>query len=210
MHSESVTWLRGALDEDDLRAMDASDAGTKPGQRLSLNTALRAALEPVDRLINAIACDMRPVRAVVFNKTAATNWALPWHQDRVIAVQRCHDVPGFAQWSRKDGTWHCEPPVDVLASMLFVRVHLDDTDAASGAMQIAAGSHEAGLVPADQAAEVAGRYENQVCEAMRGDVLILPMLTLHRSLAATAPADRRVFRVDYAASVLPAPLAWAN
>src|SRR5262245_40696941 len=27
----------------------------------------------------------RPVRAILFDKTAARNWALGWHQDRVVA-----------------------------------------------------------------------------------------------------------------------------
>ncbi len=37
----------------------------------------------------------QPVRAILFDKTAATNWALPWHQDRTIAVQARIATPGF-------------------------------------------------------------------------------------------------------------------
>ena len=37
----------------------------------------------------------RPVRCVLFDKRADTNWALGWHQDRTIAVREKHDVHGF-------------------------------------------------------------------------------------------------------------------
>ena len=42
-----------------------------------------------------------PVRAILFNKTDATNWALPWHQDRTIAVTAREDTPGFGPWTVK-------------------------------------------------------------------------------------------------------------
>jgi hypothetical protein len=206
-----VTWLRRALEADDLLGLDALAATEqKPGTRLQLDDAARAALAPVDRLIEKSNPKMRPVRFVSFDKTAQTNWALPWHQDRVIAVKERHDVPGFKNWSRKGGVWHCEPPISVLNDMLFVRVHLDDADQAAGAMEIAMGSHLVGHVAADQAETVAASYPSHICEAARGDVLVLDMLTLHRSLPAAKPASRRVLRIDYAAAPLPEPLAWAN
>jgi hypothetical protein len=92
--------------------------------------------------------------------------------------------------------------------MLFVRVHLDDTDHSNGAMQIALGSHAAGIVPSEQAQAVANRYPLERCEATRGDVLILKMLTLHSSKPAQVQTGRRVLRVDFSTSELPSPLAW--
>ncbi len=210
-HPTRVIWERNALDKAALAPLDAVFAtGGKPGARLALSDDLRAALRPVDAVIRRARPGMVAVRAVAFDKTAAANWALPWHQDRVIAVQDRHDVPGFANWSRKHGVWHCEPPEALLAQMLFLRVHLDDAGADEGAMEIALGSDAAGLVAADQAESVAKAYPAEVCVAQRGDVLVLPMLTLHRSLAATRTAARRVLRIDYAAFDLPAPLAWAD
>ena len=206
-----MKWHRQALDPEALTALDAVFATRgKPGARLPLNDTLRSALAPVDRLIAQDAPGMAPVRVLAFDKSDATNWSLPWHQDRVIAVAARADVPGFRNWSRKQGVWHCEPPADFLADMLFVRVHLDDADESAGAMEVALGSHTAGLVPADQAEAVAGNYPSHICAAKRGDVLILPMLTLHRSRAALHPATRRVLRVDYAVAPLPAPLDRAN
>ena len=188
-------WLRRALDQDALAELDEFFRDvTRPENRLSLDENLRSALAPVDRQIQKAIPKMHPVRALAFNKTTQTNWALPWHQDRVIATQERHELPGFRNWSQKESAWHCEPPEEILNQMLFVRVHMDDTNAESGAMEIAAGSHAAGLVKSDEAAEVAARYPTEVCTAARGDILILPMLTLHRSLAAPNPTARRVFR----------------
>src|ERR1700739_3420143 len=40
------------------------------------------------RLIHAIlGRTARPVRAILFDKTPAVNWAVGWHQDRTIAVR---------------------------------------------------------------------------------------------------------------------------
>ncbi len=65
----------------------------------------------------------RPVRAVLFDKRAATNWAPGWHQDRTIAVRarrrrRLRSI--------KQGIVHVEPPFAVTAAMLTLRVHPDD------------------------------------------------------------------------------------
>lgn len=204
-------WLRGALNSGALTLLETFfESTSRPGSRLRLDSVLRAALAPIDAEIQTIVPKMNPVRALAFNKTAQTNWALPWHQDRVIAVKNRCALPEFGNWTQKDGEWHCEPPAQILDKMLFVRVHIDDGDAESGAMEIAVGSHKAGLVAANQAASTAMTYPHDTCTAARGDILILPMLTLHRSLAAPKPGARRVFRIDYAADRLPEPLEWAN
>ena len=82
----------------------------------------------------------------------------------------------------------------------------------NGGMEIALGSHRAGKIPADRAAEVAASYEHELTLANPGDVLILAMLTLHRSVPATSqtPTNRRVLRIDYATQDLPSPLSWAS
>lgn len=41
------------------------------------------------------------VRILLFNKTQNQNWFVPWHQDRTIAVQQRHEMPGYLNWTRK-------------------------------------------------------------------------------------------------------------
>ena len=84
------------------------------GRRLFGVPGLADVLGP-DGPVGAVAASVlggaaRPVRAILFDKTARTNWSLAWHQDRVIAVQRRMDVEGFGPWSRKHGALHVAPP----------------------------------------------------------------------------------------------------
>ncbi|EBA13005.1 phytanoyl-CoA dioxygenase family protein [Roseobacter sp. CCS2] len=207
--TDGMLWLRHALRDGELSSLDQiSTSANMPGSRKQLDNPTSTALSSVTGHIRGLDQRMSPVRLVAFDKTATSNWGLPWHQDRVIAVNQKHDVPGYGNWSCKKGVWHCEPPVSLLKEMLFVRVHLDDTSEEDGAMEIALGSHRDGKVMADQSQAVADRYPKHVCPAQRGDILILDMLTLHRSLPATVPSTRRTLRIDYAAVDLPPPLAW--
>ena len=151
---------------------------------------------------------MRPVRILLFDKTEATNWAVPWHQDRTIAVRERHDVVRFESWNVKDGVVHVEPPVGLLARMATLRPHLDDTGDDNGPLDILPGSHRLGRLPA---AEVVrhGREQTCVrCAAGRGDVLAMRLLTLHRSDRSLRPSRRRVLHVDFSPDDLPTPLLW--
>lgn len=206
-------WFRNAISASDLALFDEATAVTaKAGQRLGTSKALDAALSRDSSLGNAIRRldhKAEPVRVVAFNKSEKANWGVPWHQDRVIAVNEKTDTAGYSNWTNKSGTWHCEPPQSVLEHMLFVRVHLDDTDRSNGAMEIAVGSHKGGIVSSAEAETAAKAYPIEVCEARRGDVLILKMLTLHASKPAKVQSGRRVLRVDYASFQLPSPLSWS-
>ena len=205
-------WLRNAISEKDLALLDdAAACPVKAGQRIEFSMASHAALSKDGSLICAVrqlAPTAFPVRVVAFNKSEHANWGVPWHQDRVIAVAERSEVVGYHNWTQKSGVWHCEPPPSVLDEMLFVRVHLDDTDQSNGAMEIAVGSHACGMVRSAQAESQATLYPNEICKAKRGDVLILKMLTLHRSKPAQSQSGRRVLRIDFSSTNLPPPLSW--
>jgi ectoine hydroxylase-related dioxygenase (phytanoyl-CoA dioxygenase family) len=205
-------WLRDAVSDSDLALLDKATANSnKAGQRLGSSAALDAVLSENSSLLASIQRldpTAVPVRTVAFNKSESANWGVPWHQDRVIAVNDKVDVEGYRNWTKKSDTWHCEPPETVLDGMLFVRVHLDDSNHSNGAMEIAVGSHAGGIIPSAQAEKAANTYPIEVCDAKRGDVLILKMLTLHCSKPATVQSGRRVLRIDLSSSLLPLPLFW--
>lgn len=212
LESTGRVWFRNAVSEADLSLFDeATTVHGKAGRRLDQSGALDSALSKESsllRVIRKLDPKAQPVRIVAFNKSESANWGVPWHQDRVIAVSGQADVEGYRNWSKKSGTWHCEPPQSVLDRMLFVRVHLDDTDQDNGAMEIAIGSHSNGLIQSDLAEREADQYPREFCNAKRGDVLVLKMLTLHASKPAKVQTGRRVLRVDFASSQLPKPLSW--
>ncbi len=150
------------------------------------------------------------VRAVGSNKTARLNWAVPWHQDRVVAVNERSECAGFDNWTRKGGVWHCEPPIEVLARMLFLRLHLDDCDADNGAMEVIPGSHRRGRIDAREAAAIGAGADALVISAARGDICILHPLILHRSGRNQSGRPRRAIRLDLASEPLPEPLRWTG
>jgi ectoine hydroxylase-related dioxygenase (phytanoyl-CoA dioxygenase family) len=152
----------------------------------------------------------RPVRAVMFDKTASTNWAVGWHQDRTIAVRARRDAPGFGPWTIKAGVPHVEPPFEILAGMITLRLHLDDCDADNAPLLVAPGSHRLGRVPAPDAAATAARIGHATCLAAAGDLWIYATPILHASERARRPGRRRVLQVDYANRDLPDGLEWAD
>jgi hypothetical protein len=150
----------------------------------------------------------RPVRAILFDKSPTANWALGWHQDRVIAVRRRLDVQGYGPWTRKHGALHVAPPTDLLARMLTIRVHLDDVSETNAPLLIAPGSHRLGLVPEAEVASVVRRFGALACLARAGDVWLYATLILHASERAAEPGHRRVLQIDFAAEDLPGGLEW--
>lgn len=205
---KSEIWLRAALTEADLAGLERFGSNhSQPGHRIF---ATDGGLAPVTEAIRHLLPQARPVRCIAFSKDATNDWGLGWHQDRVIAVDERHDLAGYSNWGRKSGVWHCEPPLAILESMRFVRVHLDDCDESNGAMVIALGSHALGRVTDRDADHIAGQFSTSVCKAARGDIQILPMLTLHRSGNNGSGAPRRALRIDYATADLPLPLRWTE
>ncbi len=150
----------------------------------------------------------RPVRAILFNKSPATNWSLGWHQDRTICVKEKLEVPGFGPWTVKNGMLHVEPPFELLSRMVTLRAHLDDVPASNAPLLIAPGSHSFGRIPVGDVDEVARRCGTKACIAEAGDVWLYATPILHASNAATAATSRRVLQVDFAAEPLPDGLEW--
>ncbi len=125
--------------------------------------------------IAAVACALAgkgvlPVRAVLFNKTAANNWAVGFHQDRTIAVAEQIDVARFGPWTVKAGTLHVEPPFTVIERMITLRIHVDPVPADNAPLLIAPRSHLMGRIAEPSIAAVVERCGIMTCEANRGDV----------------------------------------
>lgn len=152
---------------------------------------------------------VKSVRILFFDKTPDSNWGVPWHQDRTIAVRQRHEMDGYGPWTSKNGVTHVEPPVTILERMLTLRLFVDDCGPENGPLEVACGSHRCGRVPADEVREIVQRSEIFAATGRSGDVLAMRLLAIHSSKRAKSPAHRRVLHVDYASVELPAPLKWA-
>lgn len=95
-------------------------------------------------------------------------------------------MDGFGPWSVKSGMVHVEPPFDLLAGMVTVRVHLDAVPKTNAPLLVAPGSHKRGRIPTAE----------------------IPEVVLHASDASSEPRHRRVLQIDYAGSQLPCGLGW--
>jgi hypothetical protein len=193
-----------------LEALETALAGQRADQagiRLYGVAGLAAILDSIGSRAAQLA-GRRPVRAILFDKSEAANWALGWHQDRTIAVRARAEMPGYGPWSIKAGLCHVEPPFALIERMLTIRIHLDSVDETNAPLLIAPGSHLMGRIPETEVEATIARCSTATCLADRGDIWLYATPILHASAAATAPRHRRVLQVDYSADILPAPLEW--
>lgn len=169
---------------------------------LAASLTLRALVEPV------LGADAVLARSLLFDKTAAANWNVAWHQDLTLAVKGRIDTPGYTAWSVKEGVPHVQPPDEVLQRMLAVRLHLDDCGPENGALRVLPGSHRAGRLSDADTDRWRATIPETLCTARAGDALIMRPLLLHASSAASSPAHRRVLHLEFGAGPLPNGLQW--
>lgn len=150
----------------------------------------------------------RPVRAILFDKTPASNWSLGWHQDRTICVKERVETPGFGPWTVKHGLNHVEPPFDYIERLITLRIHLDPVDEHTAPLLVALGSHCVGKVAGERAAQTAKEHQTFACLAESGDVWAYATPILHASERNRSGNRRRVLQVDYSPDMLPGGLAW--
>ena len=163
----------------------------------------------IGRLVEAtLGSQAQAVRAILFDKSATTNWALGWHQDRTIVVKKRIDCNGFGPWSIKTGLQHVAPPFALLSRMLTLRVHLDAVGQDNGPLQVVLGSHRHGRIAENEVEAIVKTSDLFMCEAQRGDIWCYATPILHASAAAINPTRRRVLQIDYSADQLPGELEW--
>lgn len=214
---EGALLLEGALSvigvETYRKLLGATDQGA--GQRLA---------QPQPALLDAIMASgglcsiasklegepLRPVRLLLFDKSESVNWAVDWHQDRVLPLAREYSQPGFDCWTSKSGVPHVEPPSSLSERMVTLRVHLDDSGPTNAPLKTLPGSHKMGRLPVEAVAREVRRIRPVVHTAHTGDVLALKTLIVHASERAKEPQRRRVLHIDFAPpDVLPEGLDWS-
>lgn len=168
------------------------------GQRLTHMQALANALpEGFRDCVASLGFQTRPNRAIGFVKSKETNWSLPWHQDRVIAMPEKIDDPQYSNWTCKSGIWHCEPSAKLLRHMAFAYIAFDSVGAGQGGLEIAEGTHRFGKIDAKNIASHIHGSNIARPNLERGEVLLISALTLHRSAVLSEHKERRALRLDF-------------
>ena len=183
-----IAVIEYALTAGDLAAMDAMfpklaprtagarDADFTPRARMWL-AAHPALTNLAERLLQAPA---QLTRVQAFDKSAWSNWFVPWHQDRAADGQ--------------------DRPVAMLEQMVALRIHLDDCTEDNGPLDVLPGSHRHGRLDAAAIANLCETTPSLLCLAVRGDIVALRPLIAHRSQRARNPAARRVIHIEYTAA----------
>lgn len=142
-----------------------------------------------------------PFRATLFDKSATSNWLVPWHQDTALPLRRRIDTPSWGPWSVKGGVLHGIAPAVALARIIALRVHLDDSSEANGPLRVLPGSHTDGVLSQEQIQRISASVTSVSCIAAAGGVVAMRPLLVHASSKATDDRPRRVIHIEYAASV---------
>lgn len=140
----------------------------------------------------------QPVLCTYFRKDAGTNWAVGLHRDLHVPLAAECDSRHFSNWTDKQGITHAHASREMLASMVAVRVHIDNCGIGDGELCVVPGSHSSADV---EAARVS-------CPAARGSAIVLSPLLLHASAKSTSLKPRRVLHFLFGPSGLPDGARW--
>ena len=192
--------------------LSTATAGS-PGSRNLLAQDWCAALLPEMRAHPAVAAILPAshvaVQCTYFEKSRATNWLVPIHQDLSIPVQRRVDHPALTGWSDKEGQCFVQAPLALLQQLVALRVHIDDCADVDGPLRVVAGSHTQGLISAQQAPSIRSNMQTHLCVVQRGGIVAMRPLVLHASSKATGSGLRRVLHFVFGPASLPYGLQWA-
>ena len=143
--------------------------------------------ELTDLVSPLIGKEARPIKAIFFDKTQESNWLVPWHQDVTIAVKEKKERPHYHPWSIKEAIHHVQPHVEVLESIITLRIHFDDTDESNGALEVIPASHDQGKFTHAEVQQWVETKEKVLCEVKAGDVVMMQPTTLHASKKGRTP-----------------------
>jgi ectoine hydroxylase-related dioxygenase (phytanoyl-CoA dioxygenase family) len=167
-----------------------------------------AVSQPVKQTVaTVLGSECFAVRGILFNKTPNPNWKVVWHQDRTTAVRERKDSPHFGPWTVKAGVPHVQPPAAVMAKMLAIRLHLDESHEGNGPLRVVPGSHKAGCLSAEEIATWK-EQPSAICTVPKGGALLMRPLLVHASSASAKPEPRRVIHLEFAVDELPNGLEW--
>jgi ectoine hydroxylase-related dioxygenase (phytanoyl-CoA dioxygenase family) len=98
--------------------------------------------------------------------------------------------------------------LEVLEKMIAIRIHLDDTTADNGCLEVISESHKLGLLDSAQVNQQVNGQVSIKCEGKAGSAVIMQPNLLHRSAKIRNSQSRRVLHLEFCSFQLPQGLAW--
>lgn len=152
--------------------------------------------------------DFFVVKSIYFDKPAASNWFVSWHQDLTISVDKKIELNGFGPWTVKQNQFAVQPPLKILEDNFTIRIHLDDTNEKNGALKVIPQSHHKGIYRPETIDWT--KESESICNVKRGGIMIMKPLLLHSSGRTINNNKRRVIHIEFSRSVLPNELQWSE
>jgi hypothetical protein len=113
------------------------------------------------------------------------------------------DVGAIAQrpWSVKAGLCYAHAPADALATVVALRIHLDDSTATNGPLRVLPGTCALGILTDDELIGLSRERDVVECLSPAGGVVAMRPLLVHASSKTLDGRRRRVLHVEYAAQL---------
>lgn len=146
----------------------------------------------IEFLSGTLGNDFGLMRGLYFDKPPGKSWALPWHQDRAIAVKQ-NRLPSaiFGKPTTKAGVPHVESPLWLSRQIVLLRIHLDAMVEDNGPLQVMPGSHlDEGELTV---------HTDVTLLAQPGDALAMSPLLYHRSSESVpgCTLHRRILHLEF-------------
>jgi len=193
-----------------VEALGSGGAGTRSLLSQPWCAALAQRLRQHRVLSGLMPAGLVAVQCTFFEKSASLNWLVPVHQDLGIPVAERVDHPALRAWSQKEGALFVQPPVDFLAQLIAVRIHLDPCTAQDGPLRAIPGTHRRGLITDEDAGALRARGPEISLCADKGDAVVMRPLLLHASSKATGTSRRRVLHFLFGPGQPPHGLRWQH
>lgn len=210
-HFISEEWHSAILRDIETSALSTDVSGVR-----HVNTKLQSVADYIEsaELSHALRPFVPPgsklVRAILFNKSPDANWFVTWHQDKTVAVSEVFEEVGWGAWSKKEGILHVQPPLDLLNSMVTVRIHLDPTPQENGCLKVIPNSHKRGILSSEEIRSIVSSKLHFYCEASKYSALIMRPHLLHASSKSETPGNRRILHLEFSNWLLPDGVVWAK
>jgi ectoine hydroxylase-related dioxygenase (phytanoyl-CoA dioxygenase family) len=147
-------------------------------------------------------------KSIYFDKSELSNWFVAWHQDLTIVVDKKVDVEGYGPWTVKQNQFGVQPPLPILQYNITIRIHLDNTNEANGALKVIPGSHNKGVYRPET---IKWNVETETtCNVNAGGLMIMRPLLLHASNRTTNNQKRRVVHIEFSRADLDGGLGWGE
>ncbi|MBS1509256.1 MAG: phytanoyl-CoA dioxygenase family protein [Bacteroidetes bacterium] len=145
-------------------------------------------------------------KSIYFDKPAASNWFVSYHQDLTISVDKKIETEHYGPWTKKQNQFSVQPPQHILEDNFTIRIHLDDTGFNNGALRVIPGSHQNGICRAENI----NRTSEKICDVPAGGVMIMKPLLFHSSAKTVNNKPRRVIHIEFSRKALAGELRWAE